>query len=175
MKTHWHKEFAVTPSKDNPYLHDFYREYFGKSPKLRIVPVSPPRKLLALEPPSLSATLQRSTARIPRDSYALSTKARVKEVCWDARFNVKFSKDNPQYPVPVREYFDRPRELLSSCAMRKTSPKLTKTKRKRLKSKASVMSWQLRSTTCTDGWRTSSPVMSSLNSLRHPKMREYFL
>jgi len=174
----WRNEFAISPSKDNPFLHDFYREYFGKSPKSRIVPVSPPKKLTTLEPPNLSATLQRKSTRMPKESYAISLQGKMKETMWDDRFVVKFSKDNHKYPVPIREYFDSPKTFSASSTLRKTSPNLIRkrnTREKRSKSKASGTSWQLRSTASTEGWRTSSPVMCKLNSQKHPKMREYFL
>lgn len=177
MRHHWRSEFASTSSKANPSLHDFYREYFGKAPKRRIVPVSPPKKLLQLEPPNLTATLKRSSDRMPKETIAIEykAKAKAKERKWDYRFNVKFSKDNPKFPVPTREYFDSPKAIDAEKTMRRTSPTLKHRSNRRTKSKATTISWQVNSRDSSERWRTSSPVMCDVNSLRHPKMRQYFL
>jgi hypothetical protein len=172
MKSTWHREFAVTHSKDNPFLHDFYREYFDKTPKRRLHPVSPPRKHLQLEPPCLSATLQRNSSRLPVENTKIS-KARSKEALWNDRFSVKFSKDNPQYPVAFREYFDSPKVVTKPLKKVNTALNV-KRKNTKGKSRASKMSWQLRSTASTERWRSSSPVISLVNSLKHPAKRQYF-
>ena len=107
----WNQRFFVSTSKDNDRLHDFYREYFDKPSGRRSARAIPPQKLEVLDPPNLPATLGFNFRRIPKDSAAISRRAKRREQSWNNRFCVMRSKDNLRLHPSGREYFDRPRHF----------------------------------------------------------------
>mmetsp|Transcript_20988 Transcript_20988/g.38874 ORF Transcript_20988/g.38874 Transcript_20988/m.38874 type:complete len:189 (+) Transcript_20988:7-573(+) len=180
----WAESFAVTPSSTNPASHDFYRQYFDKQPKSKPPQVIPPLKSEILEPPSLSATLEKRSSRIPVSSKAVAPKVKLRENSWDTRFNITFSKDNVKYPRPLREYFDKPLEfspdnkdyvtVLQNSALSPVKTRASSVHSKRSKRRTSVGGWILRDSSHDYKWRTASPVFSQVNQQAHPLMRSYF-
>jgi hypothetical protein len=142
-------------------------------------PAIPPKRSEILEPPSLSASLDKRALRIPWNSRAYEPRLKTWEDKWDSRFSVKFSKDNPQYPWPLREYFDVPLEFSPEFKDLEASSTLSK-------SRASVFSLGSRRSASTSvwsswekpddySWKKPCPVTSELNRQSHPLARKYFL
>ncbi|CAG9335363.1 unnamed protein product [Blepharisma stoltei] len=134
----WNDRFFVIPSKDNQCSHDFFRQYFDKPSKGKLVRLCTPTQQKLYETPNLRSTLDKLSHRIPRTSTVWRPASRSLEKGWNDRFSVAFSKDNEKYPIPLREYFDNPK-IFSTFASR-TSFELLKTqstKQFTLKSKES--------------------------------------
>lgn len=91
MESRWKERFQVVTSKNNPDRHEFYRAYF-ESPRA---------------PRQRSMTLPRRSSPRPLPPLRL----RQLEGLWDSRFHVSFSKDNPNFHVGFRQYFDSPKNL----------------------------------------------------------------
>lgn len=106
----WNQRFAVAPSKDNPRLHDYYREYFDKPSGRKLVRALQPRHQKLLDPPNLRASLGFDFQRMPSGTRAVSRQTRSREATWNNRFTVMWSKDNPRFHTSNREYFDLPKE-----------------------------------------------------------------
>ena len=97
-KQTWNDRFNVTFSKDNRYLHEYYREYFAKPANKRLVSITSPRNHERKR--SLPIELPRIEVKIGQKQV----KRREKD--WDARFFVAESKDNQWMHWTFREYFD---------------------------------------------------------------------
>lgn len=109
----WNNYFSRTSSRDNPYIHSFYREFFDKPSGKRYIRAITPKHVTSLDPPSLSASLDPTSHRIPKSSKAVSVLARKKEGGWNERFCVTYSQRNDGCYKTQREYFDRSRRLES--------------------------------------------------------------
>jgi hypothetical protein len=108
--SNWNQRFAVAPSKDNPRLHDYYREYFDKPSGRKLVRALKPKHQKLLDPPNLRASLGFDFQRMPAETRAVSRRAKSREAVWNNRFTVMWSKDNPRFHTSNREYFDLPKE-----------------------------------------------------------------
>jgi hypothetical protein len=99
----WNSRFNIADSKDNNKVHPFYRQLFDKPRGIRYV----------------SVTSERSKKSSPRSrGRQLLKLSLAPRSDWDERFGVVFSKDNPYYPTPLREYFDNPRTSSASYERR---------------------------------------------------------
>ena len=106
----WNEYFSKTRSKDNPQLHTFYREFFDKPPGRRVMRAIQPRRATLLDPPNLHSSLDRTSHRMPRQSKAVGRVGKLREVQWNHRFGVTYSKGNWEFYPTNREYFDSPRK-----------------------------------------------------------------
>ena len=106
----WNQRFAVSPSKDNPNLHDYYREYFDKPSGRKQTRALQPKHQKLLDPPNLRASLGFEFQRMPGATRAVSRQSRSREALWNNRFTVMWSKDNPHFHRSNREYFDLPKD-----------------------------------------------------------------
>lgn len=102
----WDQRFAVTPSKDNPRFHEFYRQYFDKPSGRKLLTRLP---LVRSSSMTLRYTLHFGLNRMPAWSHLAKTGKR-REKTWNERFNVMWSKDNERFHKAEREYFDRKKE-----------------------------------------------------------------
>src|SRR5574343_331959 len=105
----WDEYFSKMRSKDNPRLHTFYREFFDKPPGRRLLRAIQPKRAALLDPPNLHSSLERTSHRIPAHSKAVTRSGREREMQWNYRFGVTYSKGNDCFYKTTREYFDSPR------------------------------------------------------------------
>lgn len=101
----------MSPSKDNQRLHDYYREYFDKPSRRKLVRALQPKHQKVLDPPNLRASLGFDFQRMPFRSRAVSRRSLSREALWNNRFAVMWSKDNPRFHASNREYFDLRKEV----------------------------------------------------------------
>ena len=100
----WDQRFAVTPSKDNPRFHEFYRQYFDKPSGRKLLTRLP---LVRSSSMTLRYTMQFGLSRMPAWSRCIPKQVKSREKTWNERFNVMWSKDNTRFHKAEREYFDR--------------------------------------------------------------------
>lgn len=104
LMSRWNPRFAVSPSKDNPRFHEFYREYFDKPSGRKLLTRLP---LMRSSSMTLRSCMTFGLDRMPTWSRCVPRKIKRKEKTWNDRFNVMWSKDNPHFHKAEREYFDR--------------------------------------------------------------------
>ena len=101
----WDDRFNISTSKDNPRVHDFYREYFSKPRGHRLPSVANPNHS------TLSPQRVTYPPRLQTNSKLTRQAWNTKERSWNERFHVAFSKDNPKFHWTFREYFGAPKDL----------------------------------------------------------------
>lgn len=101
----WNDRFNVSTSKDNHYVHEFYREYFSKPRGKRLPSLTSPKHS------SLSPTRVYQLPRLSTRSRAQRQDWNSREQQWNTRFHVAFSKDNSKFHWTFREYFGVPKDL----------------------------------------------------------------
>lgn len=110
----WNDRFHVLTTKDNPKLHLFYKELFGKPSHKKHEEVLLHDKgnkdpLFSTISTPMMSTLNSKRMR-KSTSLAVYKEAMQKEQQWRNNFNVMGSKNNDRVHKHYQEYFDRPVE-----------------------------------------------------------------
>jgi hypothetical protein len=161
----WDSRFNIVSSRDNPKVHEFFREYFDKPHRRkqdRISLPSNPSKFY----PNLSSTLDNFSHRIPKlKKLGVKNKKKL-EKGWKANFQMKNSKDNHRFYSTYREYFDAPKTFDHNSSVVSTIPATAhgfKRTPLRLRSSEDHHSWS----------EIYSPV-SENNLVKYRALRSYF-
>ena len=134
--------------------------------------------------PSLHATLTLHPARIPPTSVACSKHALAKELKWNNRFAVAYSKDNPNYHAGLREYFGCPRKFdtETESVFRRSTTKLKAPLEKSkllpsfsLKRRKLIRSPDKKELRKQQHWTHVYTAISENNVVKHASQRHYFM
>lgn len=161
----WNNRFHILDSRDNHKVHEFFREYFDKSKRIKQEKISLPANPSKFYP-NLSSTIDNASHRIPK-LKRLGVKNKKKlEKDWVSNFHVKNSKDNQCFYSTYREYFDAPKVFDHNLSVVSTIPATAHGYRK--------SPLRLRSEKRNHQWNEVYCPVSENNVVRYKTLRRYF-